>query len=68
MVVGAKDVVPNVEDQLAALQLDNSAKANAAALGLLRDAVIKVCLVWTFCHLCWIIHSQLVFCFLLLLF
>ena len=42
MVAGAKGVVPNVEDQLAALQLGNSAKATAASLGLLRDAALKV--------------------------
>ena len=42
MVAGAKSVVPNVEDQLAALQLGNSAKSTAASLGVLRDAALRV--------------------------
>ena len=42
MVAGAKEVVPYVDDQLAALQLGNSAKATAAALGLLRNAALRV--------------------------
>ena len=50
MVAGAKVAVPNVEDQLAALQLGNSAKVTAAALGLLRDAALKVDMVLAFCY------------------
>ena len=42
MVAGAKAAVPTVEDQLAALQLGTSAKATASALGLLRDAALRV--------------------------